>query len=289
MSEDQGVQATRAAVDAVTEAVRSFARRSEQVGHQAVSGARQFEERVADEHRRRVDELKRAKATRDSAAAALDVCSENCAGLERALAQAEMAVETATKRADASAKALAQAGEAIAAFVPASRSFTTALAQHAPQAVANTRQLSNEMGRYLASNGSSRANDRATIQAVRSGPQSGNGVTEVCLSDIINDRQGPLGFEKASREQVAWGLDCLKSVVEPALKMGKGADYFTARDATEGLAGERSYTGVYNWFYNSDHAIKLTRASGGYVVSNGYHRLAVARELGIDSLPAIVR
>ena len=85
-------------------------------------------------------------------------------------------------------------------------------------------------------------------------------------------------FEKVSREQVEWGLDRLKGVVEPALRHGKGADYFAARDADEGLSGERSYSGVYNWFYNSDHAIKVTRATGGYVVTNGYHRLAVARE-----------
>ena len=145
------------------------------------------------------------------------------------------------------------------------------------------------IGQYLASGGSSAADKRATTQAVGSGPPSGNGMTEVGLSEVINDRQGPVRFEKASHEQVAWGLDRLKSVVEPALKMGRGADYFAARDAAEGLAGERSYTGVYNWFYNSDHAIKLTRASGGYVVSNGYHRVAVARELGIGSLPAVVR
>ncbi|HUC14660.1 MAG TPA: hypothetical protein VMS00_09440, partial [Acidimicrobiales bacterium] len=146
MINDEGVQAARATVDAIADSVGSFARRSEQVGTQAVLGARQFEDHVGDEHRRRVDELKRAKATRDSAATALRSCTENCGGLERALAQAELAVETATRRADASAKALAQVGEAIATFVLAHRSFITVLGQHAPQALASTRQLSNELG-----------------------------------------------------------------------------------------------------------------------------------------------
>ena len=123
-----------------------------------------------------------------------------------------------------------------------------------------------------------------------SASSSSSGSTSVALADVIDDRPGGLSFEKVSREQVEWGLDVLGRVVEPAVEMGKGPDYFAERDRAEGLSGERSYSGVHSWFYSPTHAIKLTRRLDGRLeVTNGYHRLAVAREMGITNLPAQVR
>jgi hypothetical protein len=287
-----GVRAKVAAVDQVGAAVELFSRRADQASEQAITGARKCEQQVAEEHERRVRELKQARMAREAAAAALRGCTENCAPLQAALTHAVEAEAGATERADASAKCVAQVGEAIRRFGSSQRSFETILREHAARAVGSTRQLSSHLQNYLGSDGSRSTHGSGTGQqgagvASRSSSAS-RSVEDVDVRKVIDDRTGELSFEKVTRDDVAWGLDQLKTVVEPALEMGKGADYFASRDKAEGLSGERSYSGVYNWFYNSDHAIKLTRASGGYVVSNGYHRLAVARELGIHNLPAVV-
>ena len=108
-----GVQATRAAVDTVGAAVQTFAQRARQIDDEAAASGTRFEDQVAQEHSRRVEELHRARASREAAEAALRACTENCGGLESALAAAVREEERARRRADASAKALAQVGEAI--------------------------------------------------------------------------------------------------------------------------------------------------------------------------------
>ena len=71
---------------------------------------------------------------------------------------------------------------------------------------------------------------------------------------------------------------------------GQGRVLLAQRDADEGLSGERSYTGVYRWYYHPDHAIKVSRLADGHLdVTNGYHRLYVARRMGVNSLPAVIR
>jgi uncharacterized protein YoxC len=289
----ENVQAKLAAVEEIGSAVQSFAQHAEQSAEQAMTVAKQFERHVCDEHGQRVDELRRAQSAREAAAAALRVCTENCAALKQALAEAERAVAFAVMRAETSAKAVAQVGEALQDFGEARRIFDVAVQTYGPRARTSTEQLSSQLQQYLGSGSGGARNESGRSQGdVGSGSHASvvmRSLEDVDLRKVINDRSDAPGFEKVSRSHVEWGLDSLKSVVEPALKMGKGPEYFTARDNAEGLSGERSYSGVYNWFYNTDHAIKLTQSSGGYMISNGYHRLAVARELGIDTLPAVVR
>lgn len=292
MSGAEGVQAKLAAVDQLGSAVGSFARQAVQAGEHAIAIAQKFEDRIVAEHERRVEELKRAKASRETAAAALQACRENCGPLQRALTRAQQIESIATGRADRSAKAIAQVGEALRNFGHDRQSFDDALQRHAPRAKHDVEQISSQLRGYLGSG--TRSPSGGSGAAGQDGRSIGRsalapGMEEVDPQKVINDRSAPLRFEKASRDHVEWGLDRLKTVVEPALRMGKGPEYFASRDKAEGLSGEKSYSGVYNWFYNRDHGIQLTRSSGGYVVSDGYHRLAVARQLGIDSLPAFVR
>jgi uncharacterized protein YoxC len=287
-----GVQAQIAAVDAIGSAVQTFAGRARASSDQARSLARAFEREAGEEHARRYEELKDARARRDAAAQVLRACTENCGGLERALAEAESAVQVATRRADASARAVAQIGEAIHGFSRAHGTFTTALDNHVSRATGSTSQLSSQLQQYLGSMGEGNrpgSHERSSVPPGSSSNSRGS-VANVALSQIDDDRSEALTFDKVPRDQVVSGLDRLKSVVEPAVAMGKGSEYFSSRDTSAGLSGDQSYSGVHRWFYDSDHAIKLTRTeSGRYAVTNGYHRLAVARAMGIDSLPAIVR
>mgnify|MGYP001114936109 CR=1 FL=1 len=96
--------------------------------------------------------------------------------------------------------------------------------------------------------------------------------------------------ERDARTQLEWGLDLLVRVIEPAVRRGKGPDYFAGRDASEGCSGPRSYVAAHRWFYAPEEAIRLQRTADGVLdVIRGHDRVAAARELGIDELPAYVR
>ncbi|MBK6430614.1 ParB/RepB/Spo0J family partition protein [Candidatus Amarolinea dominans] len=64
--------------------------------------------------------------------------------------------------------------------------------------------------------------------------------------------------------------------------------YDAAQEAREGGTTEaQSHYNIYRVFYG-DNAIVLERVGDRYRVLNGYHRLAVAQELGWTTIPAKV-
>ena len=192
---------------------------------------------------------------------------------------------------------------AASTFIDRQRSFANDLEAHSPAAIAGARNYLDSLVDYLASArgsgsmggrfdsgtggtlGSASADSRSTTDAPAL-VQSVD-VASIVDSDPVTSKDQ---FEKVTYEHTVWGLDRLKSVVEPAVALGKGLDYFEERDRGEGLSGERSNAGVYRWFYGSASWIKLRRETNGSVgVINGRHRLYAARQLGIHSLPATIR
>jgi hypothetical protein len=101
---------------------------------------------------------------------------------------------------------------------------------------------------------------------------------------------GPGDFRgDATADNLGWWLTALHEVVLPAMRHGYGADYLAERDAAEGLAGIRSYLSCYRGFFG-DSAVKLSlRPDGRYDVTNGYHRLWLARQRGETDIPARIR
>lgn len=93
-----------------------------------------------------------------------------------------------------------------------------------------------------------------------------------------------------SPDDLAWAYQTLREQVLPAMSAGHGLDYFQARDQAEGRMGARSYTDTFLGFFGDDNAIRLERqADGTFRVGNGFHRLWVAQQLGLDAIPAKVR
>lgn len=94
----------------------------------------------------------------------------------------------------------------------------------------------------------------------------------------------------APPSEIRWALDRLKSVVEPAVGMGKGEQYFLERDASEGLsAAGRSYVAVYRTFFEPGGAVIATPAPNGrYRLLAGDEWVEAARESGVDELPVAV-
>ena len=93
-------------------------------------------------------------------------------------------------------------------------------------------------------------------------------------------------FQKTSRDEMVEGWRILDTIVRPAAQAGADHDYFRDLDQSLGLDPAHGYQDIYDAFYADHQAITLEKVGDTYKVINGYHRLAVAVELGIKSIPA---
>ncbi len=95
-------------------------------------------------------------------------------------------------------------------------------------------------------------------------------------------------FHKVSREEVVAGFGMLEDVVLPAIGADPSidAEHFRALDQSESRAGRRRTLAVYEAFFGQS-AIALTRRQrdGKFGVTNGRHRIRVARDLGWSAVP----
>jgi len=112
-------------------------------------------------------------------------------------------------------------------------------------------------------------------------------VDKIDTSDMTHVN-GPEDFKKVSHDEMAEGFQKLKTVVQPGIEKGAGGDDFYELDQQQGLDYANGYQRVYDAFYGGD-AIKLEKDGEDYRVINGAHRLFVAKELGIQTVPARVK
>ncbi|MFX1355112.1 MAG: hypothetical protein ACFFGP_14250 [Promethearchaeota archaeon] len=110
-------------------------------------------------------------------------------------------------------------------------------------------------------------------------------VDHVDLSDSPVQDAGD--FHKVSHEEMVDGFRKLEEEVRPAVAKSADADDFSRLDEDRGLDYEHGYRRVYDAFYGNN-SIRLDKVGDSYSVVNGYHRLAVARELGLKTVPARV-
>lgn len=115
------------------------------------------------------------------------------------------------------------------------------------------------------------------------------GICTVSLSaiDLSDCSTAALDFRKVSYERMREGIQKLTSEVWPAVKRGAGREYFERLDRDAATGYEHGLVRVYDAFFGME-PIRLERQGEHYVVVNGRHRLAVARDLGVTSLPASV-
>jgi len=94
-------------------------------------------------------------------------------------------------------------------------------------------------------------------------------------------------FHKVSAQEMGEGFRKLQDVVAPAVAQGGDGDHFSRLDAAQGLDYAHGSRRIYDAFYGQD-CIRLDKIGDRYQVVNGYHRLFIARQLGIKTLPARV-
>jgi hypothetical protein len=110
-------------------------------------------------------------------------------------------------------------------------------------------------------------------------------LSEINLDEIPED----LSFQKTSSDEMKDGFSTLQNDVLPALREDPARDsgYFGERDREAGRDYQNGQQRVYDAFFGHDH-IRLERWRGDprYSITNGRHRIAVARELGLSAIPA---
>lgn len=128
-------------------------------------------------------------------------------------------------------------------------------------------------------------------EAESKGYYENRGIENVPLSKINfsdNPVKGPQDFHKVSHDEMVRGFQRLETEVRPAVERGATRETFQQYDRANGLSPAQGTERVYSSFYGHD-AIQLIKDGDTYSVGkNGYHRLYVARELGLETVPAQV-
>ena len=125
----------------------------------------------------------------------------------------------------------------------------------------------------------------------RSSQPSSFGLSDVDVSaaDLADTPiQGEFGRGGASRADYRWAVQTWSDTVGPGVAKGMTRDDFAARDQRIGAPPLRRTVDVHDMFLGTDRIRVDRRADGSLNIVNGRHRLQIARDLGIRSLPGQV-
>lgn len=116
------------------------------------------------------------------------------------------------------------------------------------------------------------------------------GLTMVALdavADPIDHVHGPQDFHKMTMADMTVALNLLEARVQPAIAAGATRDDMASIDIRRGTANSAvTHASVYDLFFGDDR-IRLDRnRDGTYSITNGGHRVWLARQIGITELPA---
>jgi hypothetical protein len=127
-------------------------------------------------------------------------------------------------------------------------------------------------------------------EKINKGEWVDTGIHDVPISKIdVSDSpvKGSEDFKKVSHSEMVKGFHTLESEVHPAVEKGSVTDHFRSMDERKGLDYSRGTQKVYESFYGQE-SIRLEKIGDSYKVINGYHRLYVANELKLSTVPARV-
>lgn len=114
------------------------------------------------------------------------------------------------------------------------------------------------------------------------------GMVSIGVDDIPDEEIGLLtkeDFRKYSYDEMLEGARCFDRDVRPAVETGSGRDYFQAKDRETGSDYEHGLERLYDAYFGSE-PIRVTRLSSGRLeVTNGRHRLFVAKQAGVRTVP----
>jgi hypothetical protein len=213
----------------------------------------------------------------------LDECERNLELARRSRSMLETAAQQFRTETQRFRQALARDGEAAAAFLG---SLSAAADEYAGTSVGAGGGFAGGRGGPGASAATPGAAPPASLPSIGE-----TDLVEVPLDRIDTSDsgvKGPESFSKVPYATMRNGVQRLDEVVLPAVRRGADSAYFAHMDARLGLDYEHGYQRVYEAFFGSDSLRLDARTGGDFGVTNGFHRIHVARELGLSSLPAHV-
>ena len=222
-------------------------------------------------------------------------------------ASTEAALLRAQRRLDDVRRARNQVERAVSTLDSAARAFAPIAANSCGAAKARLRTLSGELANYRAGQslsagaGATRLGGVAVMGAQSSASQNSLSGSRHAASrgqlpeigvDQLDYSDNPIidGFGRGglNRGDYRWAVEAWDTKVKPTLARGAGRDELASRDAASNARPLRRLADVYDTFLGSD-AITVSRMPNGkFDVQNGRHRIEVARELGVNSLPVRV-
>jgi len=114
------------------------------------------------------------------------------------------------------------------------------------------------------------------------------GFVAINVAEIPDEEIGSLSaddFHKYPHEEMLMGARRFDLEVRPAAEAGSGRDYFQQKDRESGADYEHGLERLYDSYYGSE-PIRVTKLKSGRLeVTNGRHRLFVAKEAGIRTVP----
>ncbi|MGQ0678807.1 MAG: hypothetical protein ACT4OM_03980 [Actinomycetota bacterium] len=136
------------------------------------------------------------------------------------------------------------------------------------------------------------ASAASAVSAIDSTGLTDLDVSSADLDDnpILDDdrSQGVFGKGGLSRADYRWAVQTWDDIVGPGVAAGKTREDFAERDARSNAQQLRRTADIYDMFLGSDRIRVDRRPDGSLDVVNGRHRLLIARELGIKTLPGQV-
>jgi vacuolar-type H+-ATPase subunit E/Vma4 len=201
------------------------------------------------------------------------------------------------------AEAALRAGQAATAYLESARRAAQRSSDLAGGAVADLRSKLSSLDGYVAGRyqsvtaalGAAAVGASSTDSATFSSPavsvfdtvMSSRGMTDIAV-DVMHldrpdlDRYPRGGLEKSD---FAWAAVQWEESVRPGLEAGLTRDDFAAQDATTGASAPRSLAEVHDLYLGTDCIWGDRRADGGVDIRGGQHRVHVAREMAIRTLP----
>lgn len=224
-------------------------------------------------------------------------CTAEAAALQQAMARVQEAQAQQTNVQNWQ-RSVAQAA---ASYRTQAQQISRLLTAELPKSIAFLNNRITELQAYLVATFQGSVTGAGTTFAAlststpTSGLQTGavQGPTGLIIESVSLDRidlsdspvSGAADFRKVSAQQMQNGWQKLRDVVAPAVAQGADGDYFARLDDAQGLSGADSYKNIYDVFYGAN-CIALDQVGNTYHVINGYHRLFIAKQLGITTIPA---
>lgn len=129
------------------------------------------------------------------------------------------------------------------------------------------------------------------------GPLAGLGLAELDVSSAALDENPVLDDDRArgkfgkgglTRADYRWAVQTWNDTVGPGVAGGKTREDFAERDGRSNAQPLRRTADVYDMFLGTDRIRVDRQPDGSLTIVNGRHRLLIAKELGIKSLPGQV-